>query len=236
MKEPHTVVIIPAFNEEDAIGKVVQSLPREVIREILVVDNGSCDRTAEVARSAGARVVAEPRQGYGAACLAGIACLSDVVEVVLFMDGDFSDRSEEIPLLLKPIINHEADLVIGSRILGRSEKGALTPQQRIGNWLATRMIRLLYGFRYTDLGPFRAITVRALRSLNMQDRNFGWTAEMQVRALQQGLRVVEVPVNYRKRVGKSKISGTLTGSIRAGLKIPWTIAKLTLRHQTSKGR
>jgi glycosyltransferase involved in cell wall biosynthesis len=236
MKALTPVVIIPALNEERAIGQVVQSIPRDVIREILVVDNGSCDQTAEVARMAGARVVREPRRGYGSACLSGIASLPDTAEAVLFMDGDFSDRPEEIPLLLEPITSHQADLVIGSRILGQSEKGALTPQQRVGNWLATRLIRLLYGFRYTDLGPFRAITVQALRSLNMQDRDFGWTAEMQVRALQQGLRVVEVPVNYRKRIGKSKISGTLSGTVHAGLKILWTIAKLSLRDKAKGER
>jgi glycosyltransferase involved in cell wall biosynthesis len=222
---PSLGVLIPALNEEQAIAQVLAAIPPGLAREVVVVDNGSTDRTAQVARSLGARVVGEPRRGYGQACQSGLAALGPV-EIVVFLDGDFSDFPEDMPALLEPILRGEADLVIGSRVLGAREAGALLPQQRLGNALATWMIRLLFGVRYTDLGPFRAIRAEALHRLGMQDRDYGWTAEMQVKAARAGLRVAEVPVRYRRRVGTSKISGTLSGTLKAGYKIIATI----LRH------
>jgi glycosyltransferase involved in cell wall biosynthesis len=190
--------------------------------EVIVVDTASTDGTPEIARRLGARVVAEPRRGYGRACLAGIAALSPDVDTVLFMDADAADRPEDLAVLLAPIEADEADLVIGARRLG-VERGALTPQQRFGNALACLLIRLVWGVRYTDLGPFRVIRRDALARLGMRDETWGWTVEMQVRAARLGLRVAEVPVGYRRRIGTSKISGTLSGTIRAGWKILWVI-------------
>jgi len=215
-------------NEEQSIGQVVKDIPGEV-QWVIVADNGSTDATARVARERGARVVAEPRRGYGYACLAGIANLPAGAEIVVFMDGDYSDYPADLSDLVSAMVEHQADLVIGSRVLGERERGAVTPQQRFGNWLSTRLIRLLYGFAYTDLGPFRAIRADALRRLNMQDRTYGWTVEMQVKALQHRMKVVEVPVRYRKRIGKSKVSGTISGSVKAGAKILWTIGKLAIK-------
>lgn len=218
--------VIPALNEEASIGAVLDAIPRPAVRRVVVADNGSSDRTAEVARAHGALVVAEPRRGYGAACLRALAALRiDPPHVVLFLDGDMSDDPSEAPRLLAPIATGRADLVIGSRALGQTEPGSLAPAQRFGNWLATRLLLLLYGARYTDLGPFRAIRWDALEALGMRDRDFGWTVEMQVKAARRGLRHEEVPVRYRKRVGTSKISGTLMGSLRAGTKILGTIAR-----------
>lgn len=214
-------VIIPAFNEERAIGKVLDEIPSS-IAEIIVVDNGSTDGTAAVAQARGATVVREPIKGYGRACLRGIAALQDP-DIVVFLDGDYSDFPGEMPSLYEPIAAGHADLVIGSRVLGERERGALLPQARFGNWLATRLIRWLFGVSFTDLGPFRAIGCGALRRLNMRDCDFGWTVEMQVKAARIGLRCAEVPVRYRKRIGTSKISGTVSGSLRAGHKILWTI-------------
>ena len=216
------------MNEEQSIGQVVKDIPGEV-QWVIVADNGSTDATARVARERGARVVAEPRRGYGYACLAGIANLPAGAEIVVFMDGDYSDYPADLSDLVSAMVEHQADLVIGSRVLGERERGAVTPQQRFGNWLSTRLIRLLYGFAYTDLGPFRAIRADALRRLNMQDRTYGWTVEMQVKALQHRMKVVEVPVRYRKRIGKSKVSGTISGSVKAGAKILWTIGKLAIK-------
>lgn len=221
-------VVIPAWNEERSLPLVLAALPRDEIREIVVVDNGSTDGTAEVALRAGARVVHEPRRGYGSACLAGIAALSDV-DVVSFVDADFSDHPEELSLVLEPIRDGRADLVIGSRMTGRRERGALLPQALFGNWLATRLIRLFWGVSFTDLGPFRAIRATSLAALEMEDRDFGWTVEMQVKAAQARLRCVEVPVRYRKRVGRSKITGTVTGTIRASHKILATIFRAAWR-------
>jgi len=227
------VVVIPAYNEESAIGKVLADIPSDLVCQVVVVDNGSTDATAEVARSMGAKVVHEPRRGYGQACLTGIAALDDA-DIVVFLDGDYSDYPEEMPALVEPIRLDEADLVIGSRTLGQSEKGALMPQQRFGNALATWLIRLLFGVRYTDLGPFRAIRRQALERLHMVDCNFGWTVEMQIKAAQLGLRCCEIPVRYRPRLGISKISGTLSGSLRAGYKILWTIARYARRQEVGR--
>ncbi len=221
-------VLIPALNEEQAIAQVLAAIPPGLAQEVVVVDNGSTDRTAEVARSLGARVVSEPRRGYGQACLSGLAALAPV-DIVVFLDGDYSDYPGEMPALLAPILRGEADLVIGSRVLGTRQRGALLPQQRLGNALATWLIRWFYGVRYTDLGPFRAIRTDALRRLQMQDRDYGWTVEMQVKAARAGLRLAEVPVSYRRRLGVSKISGTLKGTLKAGHKIITTI----LRHAWS---
>lgn len=226
-----TDIIIPAHNEEAAIGQVLSAIPRELVREIVVCDNASTDNTAAVARAHGATVLREPRKGYGSACLTGIAYLqqkaaADSLDCVVFLDADFSDHPEELPQLLIPITHHNFDLVIGSRVLGQREKGSLMPQQRFGNWLATTLVRWLYGVRFTDLGPFRAIRWSALQQLGMNDPNYGWTVEMQVRAAKMGLRCTEVPVSYRRRIGTSKVSGTIRGSVLAGYKILWTIFKL----------
>ena len=223
------------MNEEQSIGRVVKDIPGDV-QWVIVADNGSTDGTARAAREQGARVVSEPRRGYGYACLAGIANLPAGAEIVVFMDGDYSDYPAELSDLVSAMVECQADLVIGSRVLGEREKGSLTPQQRFGNWLSTRLIRLLYGFSYTDLGPFRAIRVDALWRLNMQDCTYGWTVEMQVKALQHRMKVVEVPVRYRKRIGKSKVSGTVSGSVKAGAKILWTIGKLAVKKSNVEHR
>jgi len=218
--------IIPAFNEEQSIALVVKGLDAGLLRDIIVADNGSTDGTPEIARKAGAVVVNEPVKGYGAACLAGVAWSlgqERQPDVIVFIDGDFSDYPEQLPQILQPIREGRADLVIGSRALGRRDQGAMLPQQVFGNWLATRLIRMFYRYRFTDLGPFRAITREAYERLGMKDRNFGWTVEMQVKAAKKKLRTVEVPVNYRVRIGKSKVTGTLKGSILAGYKILLTI-------------
>ena len=223
-------LIIPALNEEEAIGATLARVPPGLFDCVIVADNGSTDRTAEVARAHGARVVQEPRRGYGAACLAAIAALPAEVECVVFLQADGSEDPAEAARLLEPIARGEADLVIGSRVLGSAEPGALAPHQRFGNRLATFLIRLLYGRRYTDLGPFRAIRRNALERLRMRDRGYGWTVEMQVRALEEGLRVVERPVSYgRRRAGTGKVSGSWKASLAAGAKILATIARLYLR-------
>lgn len=219
-------LLIPALNEEQSIGRALAEVPAGLYSQILVIDNGSTDRTAETARAAGASVVSEPRRGYGSACLRGIASLDPAIDVVVFMDADASDVPAEATALLKPILDGRADLVLGSRTLGKSEAGSLTPHQRFGNRLATALIRLFYHYRYTDLGPFRAIRAASLRQLNMCDRGYGWTIEMQIKAVKKGLRVAEVPVSYRRRIGTSKISGNLRASLAAGVKILWTILRL----------
>jgi glycosyltransferase involved in cell wall biosynthesis len=219
-------LIIPALDEEPAIGQTLDRVPRDLYCAIIVADNGSRDRTAEIARAHGATVVSEPERGYGAACLRAISALPPNVEAVVFMDADASDDPAEAVTLLRPIYEGRADLVIGSRTLGRAEKGALEPHQVLGNRLATGIIRAFYGHRYTDLGPFRAIRAEALEKLDMRDRNYGWTIEMQIKALRHKLRVVEVPVSYRRRVGVSKISGNWRASIAAGAKIIWTAFRL----------
>jgi glycosyltransferase involved in cell wall biosynthesis len=217
-------IVIPAFNEERSIARVIEAIPKELVHEVIVCDNASTDRTGEAAKAAGAKVVNEPQPGYGAACLAAMAVMDDP-DVVVFLDGDYSDYPEDLPALLRPIEEGTADLAIGSRVLGECEKGALTPQQRYGNRLAVFLIRLLFGVRFTDLGPFRAITREALERIGMEDRNYGWTVEMQVKAARLGLRCAEVPVRYRKRIGVSKVSGTVKGVLGAGTKILWTLYK-----------
>ena len=227
------VVLIPALDEEAALPVVLASIPRSGagwgVSSVVVVDNGSSDRTADVARAAGATVVAEPRRGYGAACLAGLTRLRNAPPaIVAFLDADHSDDPRQLPDILAPIIAKGADLVIGSRALGEREPGALTPVQMLGNRLAATLLRVLFGLHATDLGPFRAVRWRALESLGMRDRDFGWTVEMQARAARAGLVVTEVPVRYRRRIGRSKISGTVGGAIGAGWKILFTIAKVRL--------
>jgi glycosyltransferase involved in cell wall biosynthesis len=220
-------VIIPALDEEDAIGAVVASIDRTLVRDVIVGDNGSRDATADVARKGGAVVVRVEDRGYGAACAGALTALAPDVDIVVFMDADGSDDPSEMRTLIGPIVSGDADLVIGARV--HVERGALTPQQRFGNWLATALIRLIHHHRYSDLGPFRAIRRELLDRIAMQDRRYGWTVEMQIRALQLGARVAEVPVRYRKRIGKSKISGTVTGVIKAGWWIVYTIVKYSFR-------
>ena len=221
-------VIIPAFNEENGIGEVIREIPKNLISEIIVINNASTDNTEQIAIKAGAIVLREPVPGYGRACLKGIEYLKQtqpVPDVVVFLDADHSDYPEEIPALLKPITQGKADLVIGSRALGIKEDGSMTPQQIFGNWLATRLLKVFYGVRFTDLGPFRAIRFSKLIELEMQDKTYGWTVEMQLKAAKKGFQCVEVPVRYRKRIGFSKISGTVKGTIMAGYKILATIFK-----------
>lgn len=221
-------IIIPARNEASALGRVLAEIPRALVRETIVVDNGSTDGTAAVARQGGARVVTEPIPGYGRACLAGLSALSPSVDVVVFLDGDHSDDVAELPMLLAPIARGEADVVIGSRV-SRAEPGSLMLQQRLGNRLACWLIQRCFGVRYTDLGPFRAIRRRALESLDMQDRTYGWTVEMQAKAAARGLKIAEIPVRYRPRIGRSKISGTVQGTVQAGIAILSTIIRVALQ-------
>jgi glycosyltransferase involved in cell wall biosynthesis len=228
--QPKIAVIIPALNEEKAIGKVLAELP--TIYQTIVVDNGSSDLTSAIAKQFGAEVVFEPKRGYGKACLSGLELVKAEVEIIVFLDGDYSDYPEDLHLVVNPIIFDNMDLVVGSRVLGNKEKGALTPQQIFGNWLATRLIKLFWGFNYSDLGPFRAIKASKLKALQMSDLNFGWTVEMQIKALKHQLKIKEVPVRYKQRLGKSKISGTLSGSIKAGAKILYLIVKYGLTSQS----
>ena len=230
MSQPRISVIIPAHNEAGAIALVLAEIPAGLAHEVIVVDNNSTDDTGRFARAGGATVLREPRGGYGYACLAGMAhafggSKSDWPDIVVFLDGDQSAFPEQMPELLAPLLRGQADLVIGSRALGEREKGSLLPQQRFGNWLAARLLNLRYGGQVTDLGPFRAITAPALLAIGMEDKTYGWTVEMQVKAARQGLRTVEVPVRYRKRIGTSKVSGTVRGTLGAGYKILWTIFK-----------
>jgi len=227
-ERPRTAVIIPVLNEEKGLPMVLADIPADLVDEIVVVDNGSTDRSAEVAREQGARVVVALQRGYGSACLAAIAATQEH-EVLVFLDGDYSDYPEDMRQLLAPVVSGHADLVIGSRMIDREARKALLPQARFGNRLATLLMRLLFGIRCTDLGPFRVVHRHRLLELQMQDRDFGWTVEMQLRARLRGLRVLELPVRYRKRIGRSKISGTVSGTMRAGYKILKTILAYRLR-------
>lgn len=223
-------VIMPALNEQDAIGGVLAGLPR--VGRVIVVDNGSTDATARLAREAGATVVSEPRRGYGSACLAGLAELARAGAgapwVVVFLDADASDDPALLPRLVEPILAGEYDFVLGSRMRGEREPGAMPPQAAFGNHLASGLMRLFWRAPYTDLGPFRAIRYDALRRLGMRDRDFGWTIEMQLKAWRGGLRVREIPAPYRRRIGQSKISGTIRGSIAAGVKILYCLTRYGL--------
>jgi glycosyltransferase involved in cell wall biosynthesis len=221
-------VIIPAYNEEQSIGHVLAEIPPGLVREVIVVDNNSSDQTGAVARAGGATVLRETRPGYGHACLAGMAhCFArpaaEQPSIIVFLDGDHSDYPEEMPAVLAPLLEGHADMVIGSRALGQREAGSMMPQQIFGNWLATTLLRRLYGIRFTDLGPFRAIRTEALQRIGMQDTTYGWTVEMQLKAAKLGLSCTEVPVRYRRRIGVSKVSGTVKGTLGAGYKILWTI-------------
>ncbi|MEJ2584168.1 MAG: glycosyltransferase family 2 protein [Robiginitalea sp.] len=224
-------LIIPAFNEEKSIGQVLSEVPADVA-EIVVVDNNSSDRTAAVARESGATVLHEPQKGYGHACLKGINYLAEkskTPDIIVFMDGDYSDYPEELPKVVAPILDRGMDLVIGARRKELREEGSMTPQQVFGNWLATTLMRVLFGAKFTDLGPFRAITYEALMGMDMEDKTYGWTVEMQLKALRQKLAYTEVPVRYKKRIGVSKVSGTIKGSIFAGVKILGWIFKYSYR-------
>jgi len=221
------VVVIPALNEERSIGLVLKDLPR--VGRVIVVDNGSHDTTAEIARELGATVVFEPQRGYGAACLAGLRetiriCENEQpVEVVAFVDADYSDHVHLLPLVIQPILDDKFDFVIGSRMTGERERGAMPPQAVIGNRLACFFMRMFFGARYTDLGPMRAIRHTSLQQIGMVDQNFGWTIEMQIKAKKHQLRTTEISVPYRRRVGVSKISGTISGTLKAGTKILYSI-------------
>jgi glycosyltransferase involved in cell wall biosynthesis len=223
------LVIIPAFNEARAIGLVVGDIPGGLVEEVVVVNNASTDETEQHARAAGATVLREDRRGYGWACLRGIAyARTKHPDVVVFLDGDYSDHPEEMTRLVAPIRRGDADFVVGSRMLGPREPGAMLPQALFGNRLACFLMRVLWGARYTDLGPFRAIRFEDLLALQMEDRTFGWTIEMQIKAVRAGLRYTEVPVSYRRRIGVSKITGTVSGTLKASAKILWTIARYAL--------
>jgi len=222
-------VIIPAYNEEKSISLVLGDIPKNLVREVIVCNNNSKDQTAEVAQKAGATVVLQTKKGYGSACLKGMEHIQNKAikpDIVVFLDADYSDHPEELADLIRPILEDDMDMVIGSRALGQMEEGSMTPQQVFGNWLATNLIRLFYNYQFTDLGPFRAIKYDKLIELNMQDPDFGWTVEMQVKAAKMKFGCIEIPVTYRKRIGVSKISGTIKGTILAGHKILWTIFKL----------
>lgn len=225
------VVIIPAFNEEASIGKVIKDVP-PVVSEIIVVSNNSTDATEEVAKDAGATVLREPRKGYGYACLKGIDYLKSKTsqpEIVVFLDGDYSDHPEELLQIIAPIIENEIDLVIGARVPQLREKGSMTYPQIFGNGLATFLMKIFFNSRFTDLGPFRAIKYKKLLSLNMEDKTYGWTVEMQLKALKRNYTYTEVPVNYRNRIGTSKVSGTVKGAIFAGVKILGWIFKYSFK-------
>ncbi|WP_373518083.1 glycosyltransferase family 2 protein [Pricia sp.] len=229
--EPDIKVIIPAFNEADSIAEVVNELPGTV-SEIIVVNNNSSDKTSENALSAGATVLTEERKGYGYACLKGmdyVARQSKAPDIVVFIDGDYSDYPEELDKVVAPILNDGKDFVIGARVKHLREEGSMTPQQIFGNWLATSLMKLFFGATFTDLGPFRAIRYDKLLTLEMEDKTYGWTVEMQLKAIKKKLTYVEVPVRYKKRIGVSKVSGTVKGSIFAGIKILGWIFKYSIR-------
>jgi glycosyltransferase involved in cell wall biosynthesis len=220
-------VIIPAFNEANAVGKVVAAIP-DFVRNIIVVNNNSKDNTRAVSLHAGAVVLDEKQKGYGKACLKGLSYLEGLSispDVVVFLDADYSDFPEEMDALIQPILNDKMDMVIGSRARGNRERGAMTLPQVFGNWLAIKLMQKFFKASFSDLGPFRAIKWKSLKTLDMTDENYGWTIEMQIKAVKYGLNYTEVPVSYRKRIGVSKVSGTIKGVIGAGYKILWTIWK-----------
>jgi glycosyltransferase involved in cell wall biosynthesis len=228
INKQNIVVIIPAFNEENSVGKVIADIPKDIVSEVIVVNNNSNDLTSLNAFNAGATVVDEPNQGYGNACLKGLAYLKELKnkpDIVIFLDADYSDYPEEIAQLIAPILNQDYDMVIGSRALGNRESGSMMPQQIFGNWLATTLLNFFYKVNYTDLGPFRAIKYDKLLEIDMVDRNYGWTVEMQLKAAKLKFKTMEVPVKYRVRIGHSKVSGTIKGTIGAGYKIITTIFK-----------
>jgi glycosyltransferase involved in cell wall biosynthesis len=225
---PKIIVVIPAFNEENAVGKVVKAIPTPLVDLIIVVNNASTDATRKNAEDQGAMVIDQPVKGYGNACLKGMEYIAQErlnPDIVVFIDADFSDYPEEMPLLIDPIIDENYDMVIGSRALGKREKGSMTIPQVFGNWLATKLLKWIYGYRFTDLGPFRSIKYSKLIELNMQDKTYGWTVEMQVKAAKRQMKTTEVAVNYKNRIGTSKVSGTVKGTFMAGYKILYTIFK-----------
>ncbi|MFC3880590.1 glycosyltransferase family 2 protein [Algoriphagus namhaensis] len=227
VNQPIIDVIIPAFNEEQSIPLVIRDIP-DIVRYVVVANNNSTDQTSQVAEKAGAVVVFEPQKGYGKACLTAMGWIKEQEvqpDIVVFLDGDYSDYPQQLTDLVNPILTQGADMVIGSRALGQKEKGSMTPPQIFGNWLATRMMRVMYGAKYSDLGPFRAIRWKSLLDLGMEDQNYGWTIEMQIKAHKNGLKSVEVPVDYKQRIGVSKVSGTVKGVFGAGYKIIFTIFK-----------
>ena len=219
------VTIIPALDEEAAIGGVVQAVPRDLVQEVIVVDNGSRDRTAAMAHAAGATVIPEQQRGYGAACLAG-ARAARQADILVFLDGDGSDDPAEIHHVLQPILAGQADVVLGSRVAGQGDQSGLTPQQRVGNFVVTALVRLLYGLTLTDIGPFRAITCTTFQALGMEHKTYGWPVEMVVKAAKKGCRVKEIPVSCHKRLGRSKVAGTVKGSMLAG----YHLLRTTLRY------
>jgi glycosyltransferase involved in cell wall biosynthesis len=226
-KEVTIDVLIPAFNEEGSIGKVIADIPK-FVRNIVVVNNNSTDDTSSVAEKAGAIVLDEPQKGYGKACLTGmsfLASLKSPPDILVFLDGDYSDFPEQVEDVIWPILENDYDMVIGSRAKGNRQKGSMTLPQVFGNWLSTTLMGWIYKVKYSDLGPFRAIKWGRLMDLGMKDQNYGWTIEMQIKAAKLGLKTTEVPVDYRKRIGVSKVSGTVKGVLGAGFKILWTIWK-----------
>ena len=222
-------VIIPAYNEQNSVGKVINDIPKDIVSEVIVVNNASTDETRKVAQEAGATVLDEQRQGYGYACLKGLEYVANSADkkpdIIVFIDADYSDYPEELKLLIEPIISENYDMVIGSRALGERESGSMTIPQVFGNWLATNLLALLYQIKFTDLGPFRAVKYDSLVKLDMKDTTYGWTVEMQLKAAKHKMKCIEIPVTYRKRIGVSKVSGTVKGTILAGYKILWTIFK-----------
>lgn len=224
------LAIIPAFNEAEAIGQVLADIPDGLVAEVVVVNNGSSDATEQRARAAGATVVSEERRGYGWACLRGMAyARTQDPDILVFLDGDYSDYPEEMPSLVDPVLKGRADLVIGSRMRGAREARALPPQSFWGNWLAGRIMQWRWGAPFTDLGPFRAVRFDRLLELEMQEKTYGWTAEMQIKALRAGFRCAEVPVSYRRRIGVSKITGTISGTVKASARILWILARYAFR-------
>lgn len=225
-KKPNIFVLIPALNEEKSIGSVIDDIPKDIVNEIIVINNGSTDGTVETAKSHSATVLTETTRGYGHALMKGISyIIPKNPDILVFLDGDYSDFPEEIPSVVKPILENQIDMVIGSRVLGDYEKGALMPQARFGNWLSTLLIRLFWGYKFTDLGPFRAIKFDKFQALNMKELTYGWTVEMQIKAAKMKYECAEVPVSYRKRIGQSKVTGTISGSVKAGFGILRTIFK-----------